>query len=330
MIKPFSLGIIDLGTNSLRLDIYRIDSQLSVKRLYRYKEMIRLGEDVFVRGFLKAEVVQRALVSFQKIKAVLDEHNVTKTVAFATCALRSSSNANEFLKIIREATGIRVRIISGVQEAALIAKAILNNEFTPSGYYGLIDIGGGSTEVSLCYKQKVLDCYSFELGSNRIQQNYLQSENTKVSVKERQKRIQNVRREIEGQIADTMQERNWPKVRQIIGSSGTIRAIWKILRKSGKAVDPFKLNSVERLLNKMIPLSELELLRIPGMERKRVDIILAGTVLLDQACKSLGAQDILIANASLRDGILDWEIENLLQNGHLKFTPPDLHRELSG
>lgn len=328
MIEPFSLGIIDLGTNSIRLDIYRIDSQLSVERLHRYKEMIRLGEDVFVQGFIKSEVVQRALDAFKVIEKLLDEYNVKKVVAFATCALRNSANAEEFLKIVYEKTGIRMQVISGKQEAALIAKAILNNESTPSGYYGLIDIGGGSTEVSLCYKHKILDCYSFELGSNRIQQNFFQSATSNASLREKESAIANARKEIQSQFADIMNDRNWPNVRQIIGSSGTIRAIWRILRKSGKAVDPFKTTAVERILQKMTPLSEDRLMMIPGMERKRLDIIVPGTLLLEQACLSMGVQDIYISNSSLRDGILDWEIESLLQNGHLKYTPPDLHTEL--
>jgi exopolyphosphatase/guanosine-5'-triphosphate,3'-diphosphate pyrophosphatase len=320
--QPFSLGIIDLGTNSIRLDIYRIDENLGVTRLFRFKEMIRLGEDVFKTKIIKPEVIERALVSFATVKNHLREYNVNRVSAFGTCALRHSANSKEFIARVKSDTGVEISIISGVQEASLIAKAILNNEKHPNGIYALMDIGGGSTEMSLCYKNRVLDSYSFELGSIRLFQSFFETDETSAGASARIVAAKKLRLHARSVVKATMLERRWPKVKTLIGSSGTIRAVAKILKKSGKPSDPFKTESLPRVIRKMIPLSTKEMLLVPGMEEKRVDIILPGTILLDELARIFGVEDFFVTECSLRDGILDWQIENLLATGKLELAPP--------
>lgn len=325
-LHPFSLGIIDLGTNSIRLDIYRIDSNLMPIRLFRFKEMIRLGEDVFRTRKIKPEVLDRALAAFALIKQHLREHNVTRVSAFGTCALRHSANAKAFIARVKNRTGIGISIITGEEEAGLIAKAVLNNEKTPNGLFALMDIGGGSTEMSLCYKREVLDNYSFELGAIRLHQAFFEQLNgnggagqggASVRIAAARKLRAHVRETVKAQ----MRGRKWPRVKAMIGSSGSIRAAAKILKKSGKPADPYKTESLPRIIRKMLPLSATQMLEIPGMEEKRADIILPATILLDELAKIFGIEDFYVTECSLRDGILDWQIENLLQQGRLIASP---------
>lgn len=334
VVQPFCLGIIDLGTNSIRLDVYRIDANLGISRLYRFKEMIRVGEDVFKRGYIKDEVILRSLVAFDAISKQLKEFNVTKTLAFATCALRDSNNAAEFIQKVRNRTGIQISVISGEEEASLIAKAILNNERTPTGYYGLMDIGGGSTEISFCYKNQVLKSFSLDLGSIRMHQKFFEPilpNPTPAALESAERKL---REHVRSVLKPLLQEYRWPKVKSIVGSSGTIRAIWKIMRKSGKGVDPFKVEQVGRLVRKLLTLGPEELLRIPGMEEKRADIILPGSILFHELCRVIGCQDVYVTDCSLRDGILDWQVEQILHRGRKssaarnnKLSPPQAIRQ---
>src|SRR5690349_20184162 len=145
------IAIIDLGTNSVRFDIHQLGPKKgSVRQLHREKIMVRLGQGVFLNGKLDRSAIQRTLHAFTRFKKSAAQFKAAKTIAFGTSALRESSDGEKFLKLVHERTGIQIRVISGSEEAQLIALGILSNEKTPKGKYALVDIGGGSTEISIC------------------------------------------------------------------------------------------------------------------------------------------------------------------------------------
>ncbi len=310
-MNPFRLAIIDLGTNSVRFDVYELIEGNEVERIFREKQMIRLGEGVFKTGKLVPEAVGRALEAFQYFATLIKKYEVNKIVAFATSAVREAQDAKSLIKKIFDKTGISLRVIVGEEEARLIAKGILNNEQTPNGVYSLIDIGGGSTEISICYKKTILDCYSFNLGAYRLQQTFL-----KTSPPEHQNKkdpLEQMRKHIRSAVDAVVAKRKWPSIETLLGSSGTILSIKSILEASGEKVAPYEKKSIAKLVARMNFLTTEELLKMPGMEAKRVDIILAGTVLLDELMSGLKAKQVFTTRYALRDGILDQEIENILK-----------------
>ncbi len=314
------VGIIDLGTNSVRFDVQEIRPGKKPRRLHREKLMIRLGQGVFLEGKLDSSAVRRtiqAFVSFKKTASIL---KVDKILAFGTSALREASDSADLLEKIRSKAGMDVRVIQGGEEAKLIAQGILANEKGLQGRFALVDIGGGSTEISVCQGSKILQSASFPLGTARLQQIFLKTSPPK------REPIEALRRYVRSTILSKTIAEEWPKVPKVIGSSGTVRALAKTLKKTnGSKATPRK--ELSKLVKSMSAMTTTQLLGIPGMEAKRVDMILAGAILLEEAMNSLGAKEVRATNYSLREGILDEEVRVYRQHkgSHIAFHLQDLH-----
>lgn len=311
IFKNLQLAIIDLGTNSVRLDIYRLQNR-DVRRLYRAKIMIRLGDEVFKTGQLSHDGMLRTFKAFMKFKRMMQQHHVTEVVAFGTSALRTAYNSKEFLQILKERTGISVKIISGKEEGELIALGIVNNIMAPKCHYGLIDIGGGSTEISVCYGKKILSSQSFKLGANRLQQMYFQT----MPLKFRRGRLHpllEVRQYIKEELSalDALTKRYPVKI--LIGSSGTIRAVGKILKKFGRSGQPIARSDLSALISEMQDMNRDEIKRIPGLESKRVDLILPGSILLEEILIAMKGRHLVVTELALRDGILQRELKKYVR-----------------
>lgn len=185
------LAVIDLGTNSIRFDVHEISSNrkgmVQHRRLYREKTMVRLGQDLFLAGNLSSEGKRRTLEAVHSFKSTMDALHVDKIVAFGTAAVRDASDGQGFLKEIESKTGVHFRMITGAEEAALIAKGVLHFDRHPSGTYALIDIGGGSTEVSICKGKTILHSFSFNLGVAKLQQVFLKTQPPKKTKTKKEK-----------------------------------------------------------------------------------------------------------------------------------------------
>jgi exopolyphosphatase/guanosine-5'-triphosphate,3'-diphosphate pyrophosphatase len=307
------IAIIDLGTNSIRFDIHQVSASrndaIQHRRLYREKTMVRLGQNLFLAGKLSEESKRRTLEAVESFRQTMDALEVDKTVAFGTAAMRDASDGETFLEEIKTKTGVDFRIISGAEEASLISKGILNNETNPpKGVFALVDIGGGSTEVSICKGKKVLHSYSFDLGVAKLQQVFLKTQ-PPFKAKKSTHPIAELRNFIKSVVLPKMLIERWPKASTIIGSSGSILALSKIVHKDKTSqARVFLRKDLEKTVNNMKTKTTAELLSLPGMEPKRVDLILAGAVLLDELSVLLGAKEIRTTEFALRDGILEDEL----------------------
>ncbi len=296
------IAVIDLGTNSVRFDIQQWDTKRPI-RLYREKVMVKLGEGVFLRGRLDVQAKKRTLRAFLKFHRVMRRLKVDQVMAFGTSALRESRDSKEFLRLLQKKTGIRIRIISGKEEARLIALGILAHERIPSKKFALVDIGGGSTEISLCQKREMLEGDSLRLGTARLQQLFLQK------IPPSPQKIFQLRGLAWRELREMRPNYSWPQVSRIIGSSGTIRSLARMLQKKPdrkkvgrkKTID---LKDLSKLIERMSSMSRSQLLRVPQMEKKRVDSILGGAILLEECMLALGARKLTTTEYTLRDGIL--------------------------
>ncbi len=301
------LGIIDLGTNSVRFDVHSIGQKGQTRLLHREKLMIRLGQGVFLESRLDQSAIHRTVQAFNSFHRTAKLLHTEKIVAFATSALRDASDADQLIQIIRKKTGIDIRVISGLEEAQLIAAGILRNEPPPKGYFGLVDIGGGSTEINICHGQQVLHSASFQLGTARLQQLFLKKSPPQFSEKKGISAVSSFRKYVKSILLPKVLAEEWQPVSKIIGSSGTIRALERILKKiTGRSGIHRK--DLQKLVKFMCTLNRAELLQIPGMEAKRVDMILSGALLLEECMVTLKAKELITTDFSLRDGILDREI----------------------
>ena len=308
------VAIIDLGTNSVRFDVHLINDKGKTKLLHREKLMIRLGQGVFLKGKIDPDAAERALDAFEHFRRLGQSLKCGKIVAFGTSALREAQDGAAFVEKIRERTGIELRVISGKEEAQLIALGVLQNERPPQGSFALVDIGGGSTEISICRGRKTRFGESFPLGTARLQQVFLKRSPPKAAS------VQQLRSHIRGLVQEHMRKEKWPGVQSVLASSGTAKAVAKMLDGS----KGFSKTELSHLVAEMETMTTTELLDVPGMEAKRVDMVLAGAILLEEILETLGAKRVLLSEYSLRDGII--EEERLLARQH-KTSHLELHLE---
>lgn len=221
------IGIIDLGTNSVRFDVHLVGHNGQVHLLHREKLMIRLGQGVFVENKLDTSAIHRTVQAFMSFRRTATLLHAERVIAFGTSALREAVDAENLIDLIRKKTEIDIRVISGEEEAQLIAAGILANEQAIKGRFGLVDIGGGSTEISICRETRTIHSASFPLGAARLQQLFLKKSpphhsNSKEKVDPDP--ISSFRRYVKSILLPKMISEEWPQVTKIIGSSGTIRA----------------------------------------------------------------------------------------------------------
>lgn len=302
------LAVIDLGTNSVRFDVHEILSPTERNVIYREKKMVRLGDGAFKNGRLGPTPISRTLRAFKRFHRIIRQLEVDRVLAYATSAMRDSSNAKFVINQIKKLTAIEIKIISGKKEAQYTAKAVIKNEKISSNLFCLIDIGGGSTEVVMGYKNNIIKNYSFQLGANRLHQLFLKS-SPPIGIKGSMDSVNQLRSHIIHVLKRGIPDHKIPKVSQFIGSSGTIRAFRRLLKKRDEKIEPFNREALTHLIEEMIPLKKMKLLKIPGMTEKRVDLILAGGILLEELMKYLGALSIYTTDYCLRDGILENELE---------------------
>lgn len=310
------VAIIDLGTNSVRFDVHSLAQTGKTKLLHREKLMIRLGQGVFLKGRMDPSAVERTVEAMLHFQEIAEGLRVRKVVAFGTSALREATDATSLVEEVKRRTGIEIKVISGKEEAKFIAQGILANETPPKGRYALVDIGGGSTEVSVCRGAHVNRAHSFPLGTARLQQVFLKrSPPREANVKQMRDYVYNV-------LTQKMRSERWPGCETILGSSGTVRAVARILDR--KKARSFSVKDLSALVKEMAGMNTTQLLEIEGMESKRVDMILAGATLLEEIALALGAKKILATEYSLRDGIINEE--KRLARSHMS-SLLELHRD---
>lgn len=288
------IATVDLGTNSVRYDIYEMVAGKPAKALYREKEMIRLGEGLFRTGEVSTGALERLLTSLSHFSSVSERFHVDHTEAFATCALREAQESAEIRRLIKRNTGFHFNVISGEEEAKLIAAGVLSNDKRCRGRFGLIDIGGGSTEISLCENRERLDSISLPLGVARIQQCHLLTI-PPANLKSVTQFFQQVR-----PLTNVMRIE---KLEMALGSSGSVKALSRIHRKLWNE-EGITLKGLNHLCRQMETLDEAGLMKIPGMVAKRVPFILSGALSLRFCMEILKIKKVFPTPFALRDGLV--------------------------
>jgi exopolyphosphatase / guanosine-5'-triphosphate,3'-diphosphate pyrophosphatase len=212
------LAAIDIGTNSVHMIIARVRPDFSFEIVDREKEMVRLGAGGLDGRRLTPEAMGAALQALKKFARLAQSHQVDEILAVATSATREAENGGAFLRAIERRTGIRARIISGTEEARLIHLAAVYGVDTPKPAV-VIDIGGGSVEITLGGKTDVAFARSFKIGVIRLTERFVDSD--PISSRDERKMVRFIREEV-SRYLDNLVEQGFDRV---IGTSGTILSL---------------------------------------------------------------------------------------------------------
>lgn len=304
-VAPDVLAAVDIGTNSFHLVVARVTGPTAFEVLAREKAMVRLGAGSGLLRHLEPEAVQRGVDALARFRKVADAHGA-RVVAVATSAVREADNKSEFLERARREADVDVQVISGFEEARLIHLGVLQAVPVFDQRLFMCDIGGGSTELLVGAKGETIAVRSMKLGHIRLTEKFFDAKKVTPGAAD------SCRRYIRANLASFGRE-----VRRIgfdvaVGSSGTVGAMCAMAAaRKGEPVprtwNNFELTRldltavVKSLVRATSPAARAKL---PGLDPRRSDVILAGALILEQVFEEFDIQSMKFSDYALREGVL--------------------------
>src|SRR5262249_14478881 len=299
------IAAIDIGTNSVHMIVVQVRTDLSFEIVDREKEMIRLGAGGLDGRSLTPEAMHAALQVLSKFRRLAESHKVDEVIAVATSATREAENGGGFLQAISEQAGMRLRVLSGTEEARLIHLAATYGVSLAGDVAVVIDIGGGSVEVTRGAGAAIELGKSFKLGVIRLTERFVKSD--PLDSRDDRRLV----RHIDGEIGKYLHQIAREGFDRVIGTSGTILSLGAIAS-AAEGLPPgaplrnrrFTAKQIRRVRKDLVALDLEHRLRVPGLEPRRADIAVAGAILLDEIVRRLGATEITLCDMSLREGLI--------------------------
>jgi len=286
-LKLLKFAAIDIGTNAVRLlfsNVTENKKNITFKKASLIRVPLRLGHDVFNEGKIEEVKREKLISTMHAFHHLINVHDVVDFRACATSAMRDAENGREIVDIVRKRTGINIEIIDGKTEAEIIYSNRIVDLVDSSKPYLYVDLGGGSTEVTLFFNDKAEMSYSFNIGTIRILRD-------KVNDSEYDK-LKHFLKEIKSQ---------YPSV-EIIGSGGNINKIFKLA--GGKNMQPIKLKNVQEVYEMLLPFSVDERVKVFGLKPDRADVIIPAAEVIMKIMKWSNAKKILVPKFGVADGVV--------------------------
>lgn len=300
-------AIIDLGSNSIRMDIVDIDEKTGkYEYIKRSRIMARLSEGMNINGCLQPEAVQRTVDALNEFKKIIDENGVEDVMAVATAAVREAGNRDEFLRRVADETGINIRVIRGEQEAEydfLGAISTLDIEDCV-----IVDTGGGSTEIVLVSEGEPLARTSIPVGAVNMTDRFLFRGETPEAL-----------RALSDYVNSCLDKIHWiddAEFMPIVTMGGSMFNL-AVVERGEPNINRERLHgyemsgeAVKETYERILEMSELER-EDEGIEQGRADTIPAGVAPVIELIDRIGAEQVIVSSAGLKEGILAEFIEKI-------------------
>jgi len=315
------LAAIDIGSNSIKLAVVDAAASNSFAVLCREKEVVRLGHNTLSRGHLAQEAIERATDCIKRFKAIAEARGAEKVIAVATASIRAAKNSARFIREVEQKTGVKVEVLSGIEEARLIGLAASRGCTRNRATTVNVDIGGGSTELSLFKDGVPLSLISVKLGAVGLTERYLASNPPKA------KELADLTTEVRAAFERPARQLRGKAWQQATGTSGTILALGRLLRARDNKDVPKKEQQAqpaeaEIVLDQLAALNAtLRKMRLAerrdlaGLSVQRSEIVVAGGQILEGAMRALGINSLKTCDWALREGVIidqlrEWEDES--------------------
>ncbi len=301
------ISAINVGSNAMRMVVGEVDESWRVSVVENIRLPVRLGQDVFSKGYLQEKTLQQTEEAFLHFRHVADGFNVQRLRAVATSAAREAANRDLLVDRIFRASGIEIEIISGEDEARLIHAGVAHVLDLKNKRTLLIDIGGGSVEVTLSSGRNIISTDSYNLGTVRL----LETLNTQD--KPRQMFGKLAREFVEAARYRIERDIGKEKIQICVGTGGNVEEIGRLRQKLFKAEsDRFvTLDELARLIERLNDMSVEERINKLKLRPDRADVILPASIVLHLIANEAGVREIMIPNVGLKDGILHEIAEEL-------------------
>jgi exopolyphosphatase/guanosine-5'-triphosphate,3'-diphosphate pyrophosphatase len=322
-----TFAAVDIGSNSCRLKIARVVAH-RLKTLHEDREVTRLGTSVFETGLVSPDAMATTLKALKRFQRAVQSHGVDQIRVVATAAMRDARNAQAFVTWAKAETGWSIEIISGLEEARLIHRGVMTNEAGAAGKVILVDVGGGSCEITLSDHKRIKETVSLPLGAVRLTQEFLLTDPPSEEGLARMKQF--IARELR-----RAHRRFQPAIGTgsplVIATSGTAAALAEAhtalvkpepqaksarSRPTGTANKTARSaaatiaaeitthSQVRRLATKLRKMDMAARSAVPGIGPKRAEIVVAGAFVYAELLETFGLAGFRYSDLGLRDGIL--------------------------
>jgi exopolyphosphatase/guanosine-5'-triphosphate,3'-diphosphate pyrophosphatase len=277
------IGVIDVGTNAAKLKICKVNSE-EISTLYQTRIPLRLGDDVFDNERISETKKEQFIHTIQAFYSTCLAFEVDKIRAVATSAMRIAENAQEIIREINSNVNLDLEVISGDEEARLIQEGLSLLDFDKTKPYLIIDVGGGSTEISVFQNEEKIAAKSFELGAIRLL---------------RHKENQTIWQDLTDWLTNSIEIEHEIRV---FGTGGNINKVHKILATSNS--DQISLFKIKELHQEMFPLTFQERMTKFDLKVDRADVIVPAMEIFIFILEKLQVNSISIPKIGLSDGII--------------------------
>ena len=309
------ISAIDIGSNSIRQTIADVSPTGTIRVVDEMKAAPRLGAGLYKKGALSEVAIQNALTALTRMATLANQLGVKRTEVVATSAVRDASNGDEFLKLVRSETGLKIKVLRGEDEARLSFRSALAHFDLGVGRAVVMDIGGGSLELALSADGLVDRLISLPLGAISMTERYLGQQAKK-------KGMRKLRKHVWLELRRHLSARHWHATR-IFCSGGTFTSLASIYlarigMESAKTVHGTVIPRIEleHIVDMLHNMSPAERQGVPGLSAARSDIILGGLAVAAEVAARVEAKELVVSAYGIREGIL-------LESAHVAPSPAD-------
>ncbi|WP_308275747.1 Ppx/GppA phosphatase family protein [Prevotella sp.] len=289
-MTTMNIAAIDIGSNGARLLIKSFDDNAPaasrIKKLLFVRIPLRLGKDVFALGKISKERQRMMMHMMKGFRQFMLLYNVEHFRACATSAMRDAENGKKVMRHIEKETGIKLEIIPGAEEAQLLCNNLVENTESGVGNFAYVDVGGGSTEISLLHDGVLAESHSFNIGTLRMLAGAVTPEERNAMCRMLEKYAE-----------------DFPGTK-IIGSGGNINRLFRLAKIKGDSRS-LPVATLKQLYAELAPLSLEERMEQFKLKDDRADVIIPAAEIFLLVARSLKCEDILVPNISLADSIVD-------------------------
>ncbi|HEX7939607.1 MAG TPA: Ppx/GppA phosphatase family protein [Gemmatimonadaceae bacterium] len=296
------IAAIDVGSNSIRMIIADVGADGSIGVVDEMKAHPRLGRGLEATNALNTESMDLAVDGIQRMATLAKQFGAQRVEAVATSAVRDDENAELFVARVKQATGIKLRVISGDDEARLMFRSALAHFDLGQGRCVVMDIGGGSLELALSADGVVDRLTSLPLGAIRLTERFLDDPSPK--------RMRKLSKAVRKAIKPIISGRDWRGAR-VIGSGGTFTNLAGLYLHRKGAFNAMSVHEtaisrtdVEHILDQLSEMSVEERRATPGINPDRADIIVAGVAAVAEVLARVDAREVIVSRYGIREGLL--------------------------
>ncbi|MRT91520.1 phosphatase [Ancylomarina sp. 16SWW S1-10-2] len=299
------ISIIDLGTNTFNLLVAEITASKQINILHRSKYPVKLGEGGINQNYITDEAQKRAHLAFVEMKQIINSYQTVKTIGFATSAIRTAENGQDFVKQIHQDFDIEIEVISGNREAELIyygtREAVgLNDEIV-----AILDIGGGSNEIIIANADKIFWKKSYPIGMIRLLEHFHPSDPIKLD------EIKAIEAFLKDKLSDLIEVLKTYSVKTLIGSSGSFSTLRQVIMAeeenelyTDQTYFNIKLEDFNTLHKRFLESTLEERMQMEGMDATRVHLMVVASVFINFLVKESELSVLFQSAYALKEGAL--------------------------